>query len=252
MKFSKRLLLWASFLLLSCPGKAQNYDVLTDIIERNPEYKIEEYFEIALNENGEPMLVKVEKSILNGSQKETKHYFLGTPYFADQEWLPAEIKLPGQSPLRGYISFNQVFQTVSYKRNLNFPRGQIVQAEYIKLDSLTFYSYPEDDLLQNGYFVSQSFDGLILLKRLIKKQQNNPNANLQGYVINERKYEAKFVDAPEFYIVKSGETLRVEKNNYFVKAFGKDKKMVRKYLKSFPVNFESEADVKRFLSYLMK
>ncbi|KPM49153.1 hypothetical protein [Jiulongibacter sediminis] len=234
-------------------AKAQNYDVLTDIVERNPEYKIEEYFEIKNNSQGEPELIKVEKSILNGSAKEKRIYYKGTPYFNNQQWTRAIVKLPGQIPLEGFVSYNQVFQRLYFKNHGGFGAGTLIQPEYFELDSLTFTSYPEYDLLSYGFYTFTGFEknGFSLLQRHDKLQHNNSSHELQGYIVDKDKYAGIFSQNPSFYLINGKKTLKVESKGYFIKQFTKDKKAVKQFVKDQKINFKEETDVIKFLEFLM-
>lgn len=52
---------------------------------------------------------------------------------------------------------------------------------------------------------------------------------MQGYVTDKPKYEAEFADAPEFYLQKDDEILKVEKD----KDFSKILMLTRKRPKAF-------------------
>ncbi|SOE21998.1 hypothetical protein SAMN06298216_2445 [Spirosomataceae bacterium TFI 002] len=241
------------FLVCSNLLSAQQYDVMTDIIEQNPEYIIDEFYEIERDKKGKANLVLVVKSILNGSEKTTKTYYKGTPFFKDIEWAKATVKMPNQiNSIEGYVSFNQVFQQIKFKRSLDLPTYQEIVPEYLTLDTLTLVTFPDDELLANGYYTTTSVAGLIVLKKHSKYQRNNPNQNLKGYVIDKPKFEAEFEDAPEFYVFKDEKTLRIEKDNYFYEAFGVDKKLAKSYFKKQKLNLKDEADVVLLLGFLSK
>ena len=243
------------FLIYLCllQARAQNYDVLTDIIERNPEYKIEEYFEIKNNSKGEPELIKVEKTILNGSAKEKRIYYKGTPYFGNKQWIKAKVKLPGQIPLVGFVSYNQVFQRLYYKQHGGFGAGTLIQPEYFEIDSITFSSYPDIDLLSYGFYSYAGFEknGFSLIKRHDKVQHNSSSHELPGYIVDKDKYAAVFTEVPSFYVINGKKTLKVESKGYFIKQFTKDKKAAKAYIKEHQINFKKEEDVKEFLDFLI-
>lgn len=249
----KKSVLYILPILYFSVAQAQNYDVLTDIVERNPEYKIEEYFEIKKNSQGQPELIKVEKSILNGSAKEKRIYYKGTPYFRNQQWIKAKVKLPGQIPLEGFISYNQVFQRLYFKQDSGFGAGTLIQPDYFVIDSLTFNSYPDIDLLSYGYYAFTGYEskGYSLLIRRDKQQHNEASHELQGYIVDKNKYAAVFAEEPTFYLIKTNKTLKVEPKGYFIKQFSKDKKAAKRFIKEQEINFKKEEDVRKFLDFLL-
>ncbi|MGR3808986.1 hypothetical protein [Jiulongibacter sp. NS-SX5] len=249
----KNLLLLFTFISGYHFAMSQNYDVMRDIVEQNPEYKIEEYFEIKNNEDGKPELVKVEKSILNGSQKITRIYYQGTPYYLDQQWVKATVKLPNQIPLDGYLSYNQVFHRTYFKLNNTFGAGTLVQPEYFTVDSTTFLAYPDIDILTYGFFAPTEFEkqGYKLIERLDKFQDNDVSNQLQGYVVDKKKYVASFIPKPVYFLIKGNKALKVEKNGYFIKHFSTDKKAVKQFLKQENIDFHHKEDVIKYLNFLM-
>lgn len=247
-----KFVLSLSLILLSlCVSHAQNYDMSRETIERNPSYKLEEYFEIVLNEHNQPDMVHVVKNMLNGSAIETKTYYSGTPYYKDAEWHKATVKMPGQIPIEGWISFNQVYQRVYFRARANTPMRQFIEPEYFKIEDETFSAFPENDLLSIGYFTKVDYPHTVLLHRREKLQRNTVSQEIQGYEVGQSKYEAFFVDHPVYFINEKGKTLKVENKAYFYKQFVKDKKETKAFVKAEKINFNKEEDVKKLLDYLL-
>lgn len=84
--------------------------------------------------------------------------------------------MPNQTFLiRGFVSFNQVFQYVKFKLALNKPNIQQIVPEYFTLDTLSLWSFSNDGLLAKGFYTSTPFRGFVLMRKQGKYQNNNPN-----------------------------------------------------------------------------
>lgn len=243
-----------SFLLVqsTLAGFGQNYDVATDIIERNPSYILEDYFEIVQNESNQHELVHIVKSVLNGSVIETKTYYAGTPYYKNLEWHKASVTMPGQKAIDGFLSFNMVYQQVYFKTMPASPARISIEPEFFNVDGETFYSFAENKYLPPGYYSKIDYPLTTLLQRRDKLELHSFSNEINGYEVGQGKYEGAFVERPDFYIIEQEMTLKVDNKSSFFKQFAKDKKKSKVFVKSNKIDFYKEEDIKKLLDFLLK
>lgn len=239
------------FMCLSSNVFSQNYDVLKNMAE-NPSYILDEYFEVIQKVNGQTEMMHYLKYFFQGSTIEKKEYYLGTPFYQNQEWHKGVLKMPGQQPVEGLISYNQVFHRVYFKSINSTTQRQQVSPEYFSIGGTTFTNYPEIDLLSVGYFKPVLETTLSIVCRSDKVQSNDINASiLDAYNIADRKYKATFVEQLVFFVILNEDVFKVENKNYFYKKFNKTKKDLKAFVADKQISFNAEEDVKRLIEELL-
>lgn len=230
---------------------AQNYDPHRNMAE-NPSYILDEYYEIVKNDSGQSEVLHFTKYFFQGSTIERKEYALGTPYYLDLEWHKGTLKIPGQQEVKGYISYNQAFQRVSFKGAANAIQGITVNPEYFTIGNTIFSSFPDISLMDFAYFSPVPFDKITMVCKNAKLQSNDINIGiLDPYNITNKKYTAVFLDTPSYYVFKNKKAIKVEDKNYFYKQFGRSKKVMKNYLAIENIDFMKEQDVKKLLTHLL-
>ncbi|AWV98243.1 hypothetical protein [Arcticibacterium luteifluviistationis] len=239
-------------LLIPFLGIAQNYNAAREMAQ-NPSYILEEYYEIIKSDSAKPEILHFTKYLFQGSTIEKKEYALGTPYLYDQEWHKGSLKLPGQDVVKGYLSYNMVYQRVHFKSNSFSNQRILVEPEFFIINDVTYTSFPDVSPMAFAYFTNEKTGQFNLLCDNRKVQSNDINKDiLDPYNITSKEYTAEYIEKPEYFIFKDGEAFKIEDKNYFYKQFGLSKKELKQFKEDRNINFQEQESVAVLLAHLSK